>query len=142
MKKCTIISLLLFLPWLLFANVETKSKEMCNCLKKANTSSSESVKKGCLQLREKHVKVLKKGSKDHETYLKSINACEEEIAGIPQIDPNLTTEEKTKVICDCFKTTGKQNRMGCFKLQSDYAKTISDSEEKKSFNLNSQSCEE
>ncbi|WP_246843705.1 hypothetical protein [Leptospira biflexa] len=115
---------------------------MCECLKKAKTSQTESDKKECLDLREKHVKALKKGSKQHEGYVKSLSTCEQELAGIPQVDPNLTTEEKTKVVCDCMKTANKQNRMGCFKLQSDYAKTISDLEEKKTFNLNSQSCGE
>ncbi|TGM37853.1 hypothetical protein [Leptospira biflexa] len=142
MKKITILCFLLFLPYFVFANADKKSKEMCECLKKAKTSQTESDKKECLDLREKHVKALKKGSKQHEGYVKSLSTCEQELAGIPQVDPNLTTEEKTKVVCDCMKTANKQNRMGCFKLQSDYAKTISDLEEKKAFNLNSQSCGE
>jgi hypothetical protein len=142
MKKITILCFLLFLPYFVFANADKKSKEMCECLKKAKTSQTESDKKECLELREKHVKALKKGSKQHEGYVKSLSTCEQELAGIPQVDPNLTTEEKTKVVCDCMKTANKQNRMGCFKLQSDYAKTISDLEEKKAFNLNSQSCGE
>lgn len=114
--------------------------EMCNCLKKANSSSNEADKKACLELREKHVKALKKGSKQHEGYLNSLNSCEQELAGLPQTNPNLSTEEKTKIVCDCMKNATKQNRMGCFKLQSDYAKTISDLEEKKAFNINSQTC--
>ncbi|TGM55415.1 hypothetical protein EHQ91_10855 [Leptospira biflexa] len=142
MKKITILCFLLFLPYFVFANADKKSKEMCECLKKAKTSQTESDKKECLDLREKHVKALKKGSKQHEGYVKSLSTCEQELAGIPQVDPNLTTEEKTKVVCDCMKTANKQNRMGCFKLQSDYAKTISDLEEKKAFNINSQSCGE
>ncbi|EOQ89122.1 hypothetical protein LEP1GSC202_1519 [Leptospira yanagawae serovar Saopaulo str. Sao Paulo = ATCC 700523] len=142
MKKITLIWILFFLPYFVFANADTKSKEMCECLKKAKSSQAESDKKECLNLREKHVKALKKGSKQHEGYLKSLNQCEQELAGLPQVDPNLTTEEKTKLVCDCMKQATKQNRMGCFKLQSDYAKTISDSEEKKAFNLNSQSCGE
>lgn len=142
MKKITILWILILIPFFVFANAEKKSKEMCDCLKKAKTSQTENDKKECLNLREKHVKALKKGSKQHEGYLKSLSSCEQELAGVPQVDPNLTTEEKTKVVCDCMKNASKQNRMGCFKLQSDYAKTISDMEEKKAFNLNSQTCGE
>lgn len=142
MKNITILFFLFLLPFFVFANAESKSKEMCECLKNANTSQTESDKKKCLTLREKHVKALKKGSKQHESYLNSLNTCEQELAGMPQVNSNLTIEEKTKVVCDCMKNASKQNRMGCFKLQSDYAKTISGSEEKKAFNLNSQSCGE
>ncbi|MGV3665556.1 MAG: hypothetical protein ACO1NV_05455 [Leptospira bouyouniensis] len=142
MKNITILFFLLVIPFSVFANAETKSKEMCECLKNAKTTQSESDKKKCLTLREKHVKALKKGSKHHESYLKSLNSCEQELAGIPQVDSNLTLEEKTKVVCDCMKNASNQNRMGCFKLQSDYAKTISDLEEKKAFNIKSQSCGE
>ncbi|TGL67657.1 hypothetical protein EHR04_12880 [Leptospira levettii] len=140
MKKSTILFLFLLIPTLVFANAEKKAKEMCECLKNAKTSQNEADKKSCLELREKHVKALKKGSKQHEGYLNSLNSCEQELAGLPQTNPNLSTEEKTKIVCDCMKNATKQNRMGCFKLQSDYAKTISDLDEKKAFNINSQSC--
>ncbi|XDD46875.1 hypothetical protein AB3N60_01905 [Leptospira sp. WS39.C2] len=140
MKKIITLWILILIPYFVFANAEKKSKEMCACLKKAKSSQEEGDKKECLDLREKHVKALKKGSKQYDAYLKSLSSCEQELAGLPQVDANLTTEEKTKVVCDCMKNASKQNRMGCFKLQSDYANTISDKEEKKAFNLNSQSC--
>lgn len=142
MKKLMILCILMILSTaVLWANPETKATELCNCLKNAKNTAKESDKKKCLNLREKHVKALKKGSKSYESYLNSLQKCEQELSGVQETNPNLTTEEKTKTVCECFQKSEKQNQMSCFKLQSDYGKTIEDPEEKKQFNLSSGSCQ-
>ncbi|MDF3821606.1 hypothetical protein P3G55_17000 [Leptospira sp. 96542] len=117
-----------------FANPIQKAEKLCECLKETKSKGSDNA---CLKMREMHVKALKKGSKDYETYIQELQVCEKELSGLPKIDPNLGVDEKIKIVCECFKTSEKQNRMGCFRLQSDYAKTIENVEEKKKFNLNS-----
>ncbi|TGL44604.1 hypothetical protein [Leptospira perdikensis] len=140
MKKQLLVSILFLCTTVIVANPETKANELCDCLKQAKASDKTSDKKKCLSQREKHVKALKKGSKSYESYLNALQKCEQELAGSTEINPNLTTKEKTSVICDCFQKAEKQNSMTCFKLQSDYGKTIADPEEKKQFNLSSGSC--
>ncbi|MCW7480534.1 hypothetical protein [Leptospira kanakyensis] len=140
MKNQILIYILLIFTTSIFANPETKANELCECLKNGKKSEKTSDKKKCLSLREKHVKTLKKGSKSYESYLLSIQKCEQELAGTPEVNPNLTTKEKTSTVCECFQKAEKQNSMACFKLQSDYGKTITDPEEKKEFNLSSGSC--
>ncbi|MCG6143587.1 hypothetical protein [Leptospira bandrabouensis] len=135
------LALFLLIHFGIFANPETKANELCECLKKGKTTENAADKKSCLSLREKHVSDLKKGSKSYESYLLSVQKCEQSLAGTPEINPNLNTNEKISAVCDCFQKSNKQSRMGCFKLQSDYGKTISDPEEKKEFNLSSGSCE-
>ncbi|MCW7488790.1 hypothetical protein [Leptospira meyeri] len=141
MKKQIIIFLLFLIVTSLIANPESKAKDLCDCLKNGKTSQNESNKKECLTLRETHVSTLKKGSKSYDLYLSYIQKCEQEFAGTKEINTNLTTQEKVSAVCDCFQKEGKQNRMSCFKLQSDYGKSIIDPEEKKEFNLSSGSCD-
>lgn len=131
MKKQILFCILFFFTVALNANPETKATELCNCLKKAKSSEIEADKKKCLAQREEHVAILKKGSKAYDSYLVALQKCEQELAGTPETKPNLSIEEKVSAVCDCFQKAEKQNRMGCFKLQSDYGKTISDPEEKK-----------
>lgn len=140
MKKRILVCILFLCTTVLVANPETKATELCDCLKKAKASNQEADKKDCLTKREKHVTALKKGSKSYESYINSLQKCEQELAGVPETNNQLTTQEKVSAVCDCFQKSDKQNRMGCFKLQSDYGKTIADSEEKKQFNLSSGSC--
>ncbi|TGL25115.1 hypothetical protein EHQ47_04055 [Leptospira bourretii] len=140
MKKIILVSLFFLISSAVMANPETKANELCDCLKKGKTNENAEDKKSCLSLREKHVSDLKKGSKSYESYLLSVQKCEQTLAGTPEVNPNLNTKEKISAVCDCFQKAVKQNRMGCFKLQSDYGKTISDPEEKKEFNLSSGSC--
>jgi len=142
MKNAYLIFLVFVLNFSLLANPAKKSEEMCSCLKIAKASNLDKDKKKCLTLREKHVKALKKGSADYDTYLKSLTVCENQMSDAKPIDPNLSFEEKVAEVCDCFKTSAKSQRMLCFKLQSDYGKTIEDPEKKKEFNLSTSSCDQ
>lgn len=135
-----ILSVLLFSVDV-FSNPKSKAAQLCECLKKAQTSQKDSDKRECLDLRETQVVALKKGSKDYDTYINSLQSCESELSGNPKPLIGLSNAEKTAAVCECFKTADQKNRMGCFKLQSDYGKTIPDLEEKKKFNLDSSSCE-
>lgn len=140
MKKRILLCILFLFTTGLMASPEAKATELCDCLKKAKASEKEADKKKCLSQREEHVAALKKGSKAYDSYISSLNKCEQELVGAPATNPNLSTEEKVSAVCDCFQKAEKQNKMGCFKLQSDYGKTIADPEEKKKFNLSSGSC--
>ncbi|WP_244594459.1 hypothetical protein [Leptospira ryugenii] len=132
--------LILFLSVHLFADPVKKSDELCSCLKDAKESKNEKSKKKCLQLREKHVKALKKNSPEYNEYIERLNVCERQLMGAGDIDANLSTEKKIEAVCNCFQNKAQQKMM-CFKLQSDYAKTIANDEERASFNVASGSCD-
>ncbi len=141
MKLKFILITALFFSFALAASPTKKADELCGCMKKAQASQKQKDKSKCLSMREKHVKALKKNSQDHETYLTSLQKCERELGGLPDVKSDATLDEKIKIVCDCFETTEKPDRFKCFKLQSDYEKTISDSTEKQKFNLTSGSCD-
>ena len=141
MKMKISLLLIILISLTLHANPKTKSDELCNCLKKAKSTNNDRDKSACLSLREKHVKALKKGSKNHEKYLENMQVCERELSDLPSVDANLSLDEKIQKVCDCFQNSEKSNRFTCFKLQSDYAKTISASDEKQRFTDSSNSCD-
>lgn len=141
MNKFYLLFLSMTLSFSIFASPTEKADELCSCLKKAQSSQNQKDKTKCLNMKEKHVKALKKNSQDHETYLTNLQKCERELVGVPEVKPDLTVDEKIKQVCDCFETTEKSSRMKCFKLQSDYGQTIADSTERQRFNLTSGSCD-
>lgn len=87
------------------------------------------------------MKALKKGSKNYEKYVENLQSCERELEGNASVDANATVDEKIQKVCDCFQNTDKSNRFSCFKLQSDYGKTISAEEEKIRFTNTSNGCD-
>ncbi|MCZ8156776.1 MAG: hypothetical protein O9264_11685 [Leptospira sp.] len=133
--------LILFFVIPLSANPQEKSSELCSCLKKAKDSGTSEDKGACLNMREKHVKQLKKGSKNYTVYIESLQKCERSLEGSESIDPTLSADQKAAKVCECFQKSAKSDRMLCFRLQSEYGKTISDDEARQNFNQSSNSCD-
>ncbi|MBP7280666.1 MAG: hypothetical protein KBA66_03760 [Leptospiraceae bacterium] len=144
MKSFTILFLFSLSFFSLFANAESaeKAEALCHCLKSAKSSNKPAEKKACLDLREKQVKELGKGSPAYTSYINLLGECEREMMGVSKTSSEGSYEDKVKSVCDCFKTEGKQNKPKCFKMQSELGKSFSDDiEKKKKFNLETGSCD-
>jgi len=127
----------------ILANSESaeKAEVLCHCLKTAKKSDKPTEKKACLELREKQVKELGKGSPAYTSYINLLSECEREMMGVSKTSSDDSFEAKVKSVCDCFKE-GKQNRPKCFKLQSEIGKSFAaDAEKKKAFNLETGACD-
>lgn len=121
---------------------QQKAKEMCDCLNKMVKTQKQEDKSRCLNMQEEHVAQLIKGSANYTSYKKQVSECEQQIAATknPTNTKATTYEEKVKAVCDCFKdaNAGKVEKFNCFKLQSDYGKTVGD--KKTDFNIATNSC--
>ncbi len=136
--------LILFFTLSLQANPDKKSEELCNCLKKAKTSNVEKDKKKCLQLREKHVKALKKDSEDYNKYSENLQVCERDMMASPaEKNPPDSMDGKIAAVCECFTNAaaGKGQKFSCFQMQSNLGKKISNEEERIQFNNATNSCD-
>ncbi|MDX1960375.1 MAG: hypothetical protein SFU98_17525 [Leptospiraceae bacterium] len=121
---------------------DEKADSLCSCLKKAKKTDKPKDKKACLTLREKHVSELGKGSSSYTDYVNKLGECEREMMGMSQNSTENSYEEKVKLVCDCFKKEGKENKSKCFKMQSDFGKVFSSNPEKKqAFNLETNACD-
>lgn len=106
----------------------TKAKEMCDCMNKAKKTNLDADKSKCLSLQEKHVQELVKGSENYHRYKKLMLECDRAMMNSTTTGNATNYESKVKEVCDCFKDskTGKTQKYMCYKLQSDYGKTVGD----------------